>query len=269
MKIIAIEGLDKSGKHTISERLAQHLKEQGFKVAKSEFGRYDTPTGKMIMNFLKGDKNIDNFTHQVLLYSNKQEQQAWFNQLEQEHYDYLILDRYTFSQFVYGNYFIQEDYYKGLTQPAQYKHQLDSLLAMSNGALRVPDINIILDVTPETSMARKGQHGDNDRYESNKLLLSSVRNHYLALGTTRLDTAVVWAEDDLDTVFENTLEALYQSQYFVMGYETSVLGLPELNLKEWLQSETLIEHYEQLKPFDSYPVSSLYGNNNYLAYTTK
>ena len=255
MKIIALEGLDKSGKHTVSEALATKLRESGYKVEKSEFGRYDTPTGKLIMDFLKGDDRIDSFTHQTLLYCNKQEQQGWFKKLEEDGVDFLILDRYTLSQFVYGNYFIQEEFFLGKIDRGTFDKQIEAHCAMSNGALRLPDINIVLDVSAETSMKRKGQHGENDRYESNKLMLETVRNHYLNLAYTREDTISVDAEKPLEEVINNTFSAFA----FMLECKISDPKVQFENVKDYILAPLDVEQYEPLVPIMNYPVHSVFN----------
>ena len=55
MIIIGFEGLDKSGKRSQSELLYKALYERGYNVQKSEFHRYDTPTGQLIRRFLDGE----------------------------------------------------------------------------------------------------------------------------------------------------------------------------------------------------------------------
>ena len=102
MKIIAVEGLDKSGKHTQTNMLCQYLKDQGYNTIKSEFHRYDTPTGELIMKWLKKEWDVDQSTIELIMTADKQAQQKWFNELEQQGVDYLILDRYTGSQEVYS-----------------------------------------------------------------------------------------------------------------------------------------------------------------------
>ena len=47
-KLIIIEGTDCSGKATQSEKLYQKLIEDGYKVYKTSFPMYDTPTGKIV-----------------------------------------------------------------------------------------------------------------------------------------------------------------------------------------------------------------------------
>lgn len=165
MKIIAIEGLDKSGKYTQSKLLTEYLKNMGYKVEQSEFHRYDTPTGELIMKWLRKEWDVSQFTIELIMTADKQAQQKWFNQLEKEGIDFLILDRYTGSQKVYAAASgVDTSWTKALQQ-----------------YMRKPDIEIFIDIDPVESMKRKGKHGENDRYESDLELLKRVRQLYPVL----------------------------------------------------------------------------------------
>lgn len=56
--LIVIEGTDCSGKGTQSELLYKSLLNEGYKVFKTSFPRYDTPTGKIIGGPYLGKKHI-------------------------------------------------------------------------------------------------------------------------------------------------------------------------------------------------------------------
>jgi dTMP kinase len=163
MKIIVFEGLDKSGKHTQSKRLYRRLRRLGFKVVHSEFHRYDTPTGKLIRKWLYKKYDVDQFTIELIMSADKQAQQKWFTQLESEGVDFLILDRYTASQICYSTVNISD---------AEWVNALSK-------NLRKPDLEIFINISPEESMRRKGKHGDNDRYESDRDFLASVQKTFL------------------------------------------------------------------------------------------
>jgi dTMP kinase len=160
---IALEGLDKSGKKTQSDLLTNFLKEQGNSVVQTEFHRYDTPTGALIKKFLYEEYDVDQNTIELLMAADKQAQQKWFSELEQLGVKFLIIDRYVGSQLCYS---------KSNGLDAEWRHSLQS-------KLRKPDFEILIDVSPEVSMSRKGQHGVNDRYERNFNLLTNVRKNYL------------------------------------------------------------------------------------------
>lgn len=176
MKIIAFEGMDKSGKHTASDYLYDYLKEKGYNVVKSEFHRYDTPTGKLIQDYLYGKYDVSNETIQLIMSADKQAQQEWFKELEDDGVEFLILDRYTLSQKVYSNYFIKKNYQNPLKK-TYYKNLYSEIIK----GFRRPDLTIYLDNSSEVSMQRKGQWGENDKYESDKELLDFVRTEYLKL----------------------------------------------------------------------------------------
>lgn len=162
MKIIEIEGLDKSGKHTQTNFLVKYLRSKGYKVERGEFHRYDTPTGQLIRKYLYHEYNVNKTAIELIMTADKVAQQDWFEELETQGVDYLVLDRYIGSQIAFG---------KGAGNSQELIDTLTSLV-------RQPDISILLDISPETSMSRKGKHGENDRYESDKAFLSRVREEY-------------------------------------------------------------------------------------------
>lgn len=189
MKLIAIEGLDKSGKHSQSELLKQHLEQQGHKVMKSEFHRYDTPTGELIMKWLQKEWDVDQKTIELVMSADKQAQQQWFDELEADGTDFLILDRYTGSQQVYS-------YANGISP---------MWTASLQRYMRKFDVEIFIDIPPSESMGRKGKHnnGENDRYESDLELLTNVRELYL-----KRDNIVIDGMQSIDKVHFDIVESL-------------------------------------------------------------
>lgn len=165
MKIIAIEGLDKSGKYTQSMMLRDRLEKDGFKAVYSAFHRYDTPTGKLIQEWLYKKYEVDQYTIELIMTADKQAQQKWFHELEfNEKVDFLILDRYIASQVSYGF-------------ASSNNKDWDWLLALQE-KLRKPDLEILIDIPAEVSINRKGKYFGNDRYESDLNFLQTVRRFY-------------------------------------------------------------------------------------------
>ncbi|WP_067923712.1 dTMP kinase [Alicyclobacillus shizuokensis] len=164
MYLIALEGLDKSGKATQVQLLQDRLEKGGKKVTTMDFHRYDTPTGQLIMKWLRREWEVSQETIELIMTADKQAQQENFQRLEQEGYDFLVLDRYTLSQIVYSQ--------------AAGIEWLWTLALQSH--LRQPDLDIYIDITPEESMRRKGKWGENDRYESDLAFLKRVRENYLS-----------------------------------------------------------------------------------------
>lgn len=165
--IVAIEGLDKSGKYSQTNLLGKRLVDEGYKVMKSEFHRYDTPTGQLIMKWLKKEWDVSQKTIELIMSADKMNQQGWFQQLEQQGYDFLLLDRYTLSQAAYA-----------------VANEIDGRWVLElQKYMRKPDLDIVIDISPEESMKRKGKYGENDRYEEDKQLLEKVRANYLTFST--------------------------------------------------------------------------------------
>ncbi|UOE58185.1 dTMP kinase [Cytobacillus oceanisediminis] len=162
MIILGFEGLDKSGKRTQSELLHQSLYERGFEVVKSEFHNYSSPTGQLIRKFLDGEYQPNQLAIEAIMAADKYAQLDWFNELA-EKTDVLILDRYLTSQCVYSHANgIDIDF---TTNMLQY--------------MPPADFQFYLDIEAEESMKRKGEHGENDLYESNLDLLNKARQLYL------------------------------------------------------------------------------------------
>lgn len=189
MKIIALEGLDKSGKHSQANLLIQSLADLGFVIEKSEFHRYDQPTGRLIMDWLVGKWDVDQLTIELVMAADKQAQQQWFDELEEAGIDILILDRYTASQKVYS----MANNVSPMWTAALQQH------------MRKPDIEILIDIPPEESMSRRGKHndGENDRYESDIELLSAVRELY----KNQIDI-VIDGMQSIDDVHQDILRAI-------------------------------------------------------------
>lgn len=162
MIIVAFEGLDKSGKNSQSEMLHKALYERGYNVEKSEFHRYDTPTGQLIRQFLDGEYKVNQHAIECIMAADKYAQLDWFKELEKET-DVLILDRYVLSQMVYG-----------VANGIDIDFTLNLLEHMPE-----PNYHFFLDVSPEESMNRKGKFGDNDKYEGDLELLTKAREKYL------------------------------------------------------------------------------------------
>ncbi|MFE7821382.1 dTMP kinase [Priestia megaterium] len=166
MMIITFEGLDKSGKKSQSELLYQALYERGYNVEKSEFHRYDTPTGQLIRKFLDGEYQANQLAIECIMAADKYAQLDWFEEIK-EKTDVLILDRYLTSQFVYST-----------ANGVDIDFTLNLLDRMPE-----PNFEFFLDISPEESMKRKGKWGENDKYESDNALLSKARDNYLRIMT--------------------------------------------------------------------------------------
>jgi dTMP kinase len=158
--IIAFEGLDQSGKQTQAERLRDRLKEEGRRSRLVSFPDYGTSIGEEIARALQGERDYGADVMQLLYVANRYERkpdlQRWLDGGL-----VLVCDRYMASSVAYGEAF-------GL-DPAW--------LADIQKFLPPPSLTILLDIAPETAVARKS--ADRDRYERDLAMQARVRQSYL------------------------------------------------------------------------------------------
>ena len=170
--IIAFEGLDQSGKQTQAELLRDRLKEQGHKSRLVSFPDYGTSIGEEIARALAGEREYGPDVMQLLYVANRYERKddlrRWLDGGL-----ILVCDRYTASSVAYGEAF-------GLDP---------SWLIDMQKFLPIPALTIVLDIAPETAVARKAV--DRDKYERDLAMLARVRESYhrqaAANGWVRLD----------------------------------------------------------------------------------
>lgn len=188
-KIIAIEGLDKSGKNTASNTIKSFYEDKGFKVINLSFPRYNTEIGKLIRNYLTGKLKLSNYAFECLLAADKLDFQDELARLLKE-YDYIILDRYIHSQFAYG----------GLQVDLEW---LNSLLELD--FVSYPNLIFYMKISAETSFNRQGKYGENDIYESNIKFLETVCKNYDNIFKDNNNVITINAEKSLDEVTNDIL----------------------------------------------------------------
>ena len=159
--LIAFEGLDQSGKQTQAELLRDRLKQEGHKARLISFPDYATSIGEELARALQGEREYGPDVMQLLYIANRYERkpdlQRWLDGGL-----ILVCDRYVASSIAYGEA-------QGLS---------GAWLATIQSFLPPPSLTIVLDIAPETSVARKAV--DRDRYERDLSLQTRVRQSYLA-----------------------------------------------------------------------------------------
>ena len=157
--LIAIEGLDQSGKQTQAELLRDRLKAEGRKARLVSFPDYATSIGEEIARALQGEREYGPDVMQLLYVANRYERkpdlQRWLDGGV-----ILVCDRYTASSIAYGE--------------AQGLEPL--WLADLQRFLPPAALTLLLDIAPETAVTRKAV--DRDRYERDLALQARVRASY-------------------------------------------------------------------------------------------
>ena len=157
--LIAIEGLDQSGKQTQAEQLRERLRERGHKARLLSFPDYGTSIGEELARALQGEREYGPDVMQLLFVANRHERREAIR-------DWiaggliLICDRYRASSIAYGES-------QGLDA-----HWLEAIQQY----LPPADLTIFLDIDPATAVKRKAR--DRDRYERDMALLERVRASY-------------------------------------------------------------------------------------------
>lgn len=180
-KIIALEGIDGSGKGLQYKRLCDNLRAQGYNIGKMDFPSYDEFFGKEIGRLLSGNDKANAAELDVksmsLWYA--MDRMAAFRKISLSDYDYVLLNRSTLSNAVYQGARCTEE------EREAFIKWIDELEFSQLGIPR-PDLYIVFDVPPYQSklnVAKKGHRdyvGEKaDVYEADSGFMACVRDGYL------------------------------------------------------------------------------------------
>lgn len=178
--LVAVEGLDQSGKATQAQWLRDRLRASGYKSRVVSFPDYGTFLGEEIARSLQGERDYGPETMQLLYVANRFERKADIDRWQAAGL-IVLFDRYVASGVAYGEA-------QGLDP---------GWLETLQVSLPRPELTILLDVAPETAAARKTV--GRDRYERDLALLTRVRKSYLRQAA-RPDWVRIDAEQDPDVV---------------------------------------------------------------------
>src|SRR5262245_45294657 len=136
--LIAFEGLDQSGKQTQAERLLDAFRKSGRSAEFVTFPEYTTPIGSEIGRALKGERDYQPDTLQLLYIANRFEFRpqidSWLAAGTM-----VVCDRYLASSIAYGE-----------AQGVDAKW-----LAEIQSHLPQPSLTLFMDMPPEVSLTRK------------------------------------------------------------------------------------------------------------------
>jgi len=163
---IAFEGIDGSGKSTQVKLLTENLKNAGHKVYFT-FEPTDSPIGSVIRNILNHRIEADHKTIAGLFVADRLDHllnktSGILKKLEEGYT--VITDRYYFSSYAYHS----------THMPLDWVIEANSLSA----ELLRPDINIYIDISPETGMKRLNSGRNSVDLFENIENLKNVRDKY-------------------------------------------------------------------------------------------
>jgi len=177
--IIALEGIDGSGKSTQAERLVTRLK-MFHPTTFQKFPDYATPIGKLIEKWLHKQVELvetdptslvapdDALGFQCAMVANRLEHMAMLKDFSENHRKILVLDRYWGSGVAYGS---------GVDGLG-----FDHMRMLGHGFPQ-PDLTLYVDIDVDTALARQGARGRTDRYENQRGAMQQARNAYDRVST--------------------------------------------------------------------------------------
>ena len=161
-KLIAIDGIDQSGKRTQTRLLAEKIRAFGYDLSIWNFPDYSTPLGRQLRRYLAGRERFDFHAIHLLYAANKWEKASAIAH-ELDRGCAVLINRYTPSNLAYG---ISHGLSREWLEPLEK-------------ALPKPDLVFILDVSPKASFKRKKEL--RDLHEGDLSYLRKVRSTYLRL----------------------------------------------------------------------------------------
>ncbi len=208
--LIAIEGIDGSGKGTQAARVTEHLREQGKTIELLSFPRYDaTFFGRAVGEFLNGKFGTLNEVHPFLaslLYAGDRYESRDVLAAALNQNDVVVLDRYVASNIAHQGAKASGDERQQLIQAIEHlEHEIYGLPR--------PDRTILLDLPVDVAqqlIAKKAKRTytekSADLQEADTAYLSKVREVYRELADSREAWCVVEcvSKDELRTLEEIT-----------------------------------------------------------------
>jgi len=174
-KLLAIEGVDSSGKGTQAKLLLERLQREGKQAILVSFPRYETFSGKLVRDYLQGKfGSLEEVKPEfaALLYSLDRFNAMPFLEEQLSQGKIIVCDRYIASNIAH-----QAAKLQGEPQEAfiEWLHEVESPLPK-------PTATVFLDLPVETSIKlMQSREKEKDIHELNKPYLEATRQVYLKL----------------------------------------------------------------------------------------
>lgn len=194
--LVIFEGLDFSGKTTQSRTLTERLVALGYNATRISFPDYETPTGRLLREYLRGNHNLDARAVHLLFSANRWEKIDEIEALIRAGTT-VVCDRYSYSGIAYT-------VAKGV--PFEWAQHADE-------DLLVPDIQFYLDISPEEASERlpenRAAFGQDDRHERADFL-ELVREAYLGILVNEEEWTIITATEPREEIAERVLRVVQQ-----------------------------------------------------------
>ena len=194
LPMIAIEGIDGSGKTLQANQLKIRLEKNGKRVKEISFPQYGRFFGKEIGHYLSGESiRADQVDSKSMSLWYAMDRWDAFQHIDYSGYDILLMNRYVMSNAVYQaiRSIDQEDNWAWIKE-----------LEHTQLGLPEPDLYILLDVAPDCAQKnvdRKGERNyvkGRDVYEAQEGLLLRARARYLDIAKREDNVEIIACMDE-------------------------------------------------------------------------
>lgn len=191
-KFIVVEGLDGSGKSAQVNLLIDFLKEKGKDVVITKEPTIDSEAGRKVKQALKKEIIVEPLELQGLYVQDRKEhlENKVIPALKEG--KFVVSSRYAFSTLAYG-----------------YSDGLDvDLLIKMNEQFLLPDLTIMVDVSPESCMGRIESRGEPKELFEKKEKLAKVNEIYKKIPEMFENVIAVNGEKPIPEVFEDIIKEI-------------------------------------------------------------
>jgi dTMP kinase len=191
-KFIVVEGLDGSGKNAQIDLLINFLKENGKEVIVTKEPTTESEAGRKVKQALRKEITIEPLELQGLYVQDRKEhlENKVIPALKEG--KFVVSSRYAFSTFAYGHS-------DGLN--------VDLLVKMNDNFL-LPDLTLIIDVSPESCMERIEGRGEPKELFEKLEKLTKVNEIYKKIPEMFENVAIINGERPIPQVFEDVKKAV-------------------------------------------------------------
>lgn len=186
-KIIAIEGIDASGKGTQANKVIEYINSTGRNAILYNFPRYNTPVGKQIARYLTGEfGGINQVPYELICIAFGADRAAVSSEINDHvnNGDFVILDRYTYSNVFTAAKLPKEKWMDFIDWVENMEFE--------NLGVIPPDCNFYLYIDPKLAMKRilnrgkrKYQSNKNDIHETDRILLKNTSDCYTQIANNK------------------------------------------------------------------------------------
>jgi len=230
-KFIVVEGLDGSGKSAQIDLLVDYLKQKGKEVVVTKEPTIESEFGLKIKQALKKEIIVEPPELQKLYVQDRNEHLNNKVMPALKDGKFVVSSRYAFSTFAYG-------YSDGL--------DVDLLVKMNDNFL-LPDLTIVVDVSPELCIKRIDGRGDPKELFEQKEKLERVNEIYKKIPAMFESVVMVNGERSVPEVSKD-IKDLINNKFF-MNEKRRIYTLPN-NLMPEVKAVTFAKCSRSADPFD-------------------